>query len=114
MALCWNILAFVVMISIFMRLLEGQEEASQTQANECRHVAILASPGYHASYTARCHIPTERVHSSTASLFKMIPNEWRWVYEHNGSISGQVFVRTKNSVYLLSQKDCLDLGKARG
>ena len=68
----------------------------------------------HITHTARCYIPTRGPYSSTASLFDMIPHEWRWVYEHNGSISGQVLIRTKNSVYILSQKDCLDLGHARG
>ncbi len=39
--LSWSILAFAVMVNFFMRRLHGQPEASHTQANECRHVAIL-------------------------------------------------------------------------
>ncbi len=92
----------------------SQKEDSLTQSNECRHFAIMGSDSTSTSYSARCAIPTKLFKNET-SLFDLITSdEWSWVYDHNGSVTGQVLVRTSHSVYMISQKDCLDIGDARG
>ncbi len=105
-----------IVLGFFTKRTSSQKEADQTEANECRHVGIMASDSRKTSYSARCFIPTIRAFTNNISLFDLIPNddEWSWVYNHNGSVTGQVLVRTNHSVYMISQKDCLDVGDARG
>lgn len=92
----------------------AQRKNGLTSANACRHVAILGREGFKGAYSARCFIPARLVEDENLSLRNIIDREWRWVYSHLGSAAGQVIARGENSVLMLSQKNCLDMGKTVG
>lgn len=102
---------------IFLLLAEfciAQRNLGYTSANECRHTAILSKVDKQNSYTARCFIKTKFFEFPKFNFKESIDKEWRWVLNHKGAISGQVIVQDGNSVYMVSQKSCLDRGNSLG
>ncbi len=85
-----------------------------SSANECRHSAILSMNPNETLYTVRCHIPPVDISNDKYDILRAIPKDWHWVFSSKGSISGQVIVREKNGVYMISQKHCVDKGRANG
>lgn len=109
----WLVAQVVICLSV---LACGQQEIGLTAANECRHVAILARDGFKGTHTASCFIPAQKESTTidAISLMRVIPSEWSWVYDHQGSVSGQVVTRGEKTVTIFSQKSCVDRGKATG
>jgi len=94
----------------------GQRNLGYTSANECRHTAILSKLPQDKIYTTRCYIKSQTIELEQyiRDTRATVDQEWQWILDHNGSISGQVIVEDGNSVYMISQKECLDRGNSAG
>jgi len=109
--IAWSFFVVVLFLAYGAR---AQIVEGQPKANVCRHVAIMPRNNKQEPYTARCFIPSRTFSASSFSLEDLVDKEWRWIYAHNGTVSGQVVVRGINSVAIYSQKMCIDRGTTIG
>ncbi len=111
-------LSYAILYLVLLTCIQKQSEARRgsglESAEECRRVARDAKHNNQTLYTARCRLMSSETEINQFSLKNGIPPEWRWVLEHKSTVSGQVIVSDHDSVYMISQKQCIHRKKDFG
>lgn len=106
----------VLLVFITLLLIEsafGQTASGLTEANACRHTAVLARDNTDTSHSTRCHIGA-KVIKSTSSMAEIVEGEWSWIYKNIKSLTGQVVSKETQRRKLFTQIECNDPGAAIG
>ena len=100
-------------VTIFKQSL-GTVQLGFRDAEECRRVTKAARQDNEKLYTARCRLKSSETVYSKFSLKSSIPSEWSWTLEHGSTVSGQVIVSDHDSVFMISQKQCIERKDSSG
>jgi len=73
----------------------------------CRHHAKASRHHYETSSTTWCPLPSDGNPSFEEGATIPVDDEWKWVLSPN-TVSGQVIGYNHDSVFMISQKSCLD------